>query len=251
MRNINQLHPRLQKKITELQEKCKQQGLIIGIGECLRTAAEQDALYAQGRTKPGKKVTNCKGSSYSSMHQWGVAFDIYRSDGKGAYYDKDGFFARVGKIGQEIGLEWGGSWKSIVDMPHFQLPDWGSTPLRLKKQYGRPEAFFASWKVVPDLADPNDIAYRLAAAGIAAASDYWIGRMQAEPNVYALCKNIANCTLLHKPGKDHTTRLTTANDICYRLLKSNVITNSNYWVQRMSEDVNLFALGKKAAEWIL
>jgi hypothetical protein len=251
MRDVSKLHPKLQTKLRELQEKCEAQGLKIGICECLRTVAEQDALYAQGRTKPGKKVTNCRGSSYSSMHQWGVAFDFYRNDGKGAYSDKDGFFSKVGKIGQSIGLEWGGSWKSIVDTPHFQLPDWGSTATKLKKQYGRPEAFFATWEEKRELVNMNDIAYRMAKEGIAISSAYWIGRMETEPNVYALCKNIANYTLNHPKGKDSTSKLKTANDVAYRLLKAGIISNSYYWLERMQQDVNLFALGRKAAEWTL
>lgn len=122
MRDITLCHPRLQALAAELIRKCADQGLQIKIGETLRTTAEQDALYAQGRTKPGKIVTNAKGSSYSSYHQWGVAFDIYRADGCGAYNDKDGFFSKVGAIGVSIGLEWGGNWKSLTDRPHFQLP---------------------------------------------------------------------------------------------------------------------------------
>lgn len=149
MRDISQLHPQLQSKIKELQRLCEKNNLKIGISECLRTVAEQDALYAKGRTAPGTKVTNAKGSTYSSMHQWGVAFDFYRNDGKGAYYDNDGFFTRVGKLGQSIGLEWGGSWKSPVDKPHFQLPDWGSTASILKSQYKTPEKFFATWNADP------------------------------------------------------------------------------------------------------
>ena len=43
-------------------------------------------------------------SSYSSMHQWGIAFDFYRNDGKGAYNNNDGFFNKVGAIGQKLGL---------------------------------------------------------------------------------------------------------------------------------------------------
>ena len=39
----------------------------------------------------------------------------------------------------------GGSWKSIVDKPHFQLPDWGSTPTKLKSKYGTPAKFIATW----------------------------------------------------------------------------------------------------------
>ena len=145
MRDVTQLHPDLQKKAKELVDKCAKKGLKIKITECLRTKAEQDALYAQGRTKPGSIVTNAKGSSYSSMHQWGVAFDFCRNDGKGAYEDKDGFFTKVGKVGVSIGLEWGGNWRSIKDKPHFQLPNWGSTASKLKSQYGTPEKFFKTW----------------------------------------------------------------------------------------------------------
>ena len=153
MRDVKQLHPRLQKKVIQLQDECKKQGIVIGIGECLRTVAEQDMLYAKGRTTRGSIVTNCKGSTYSSMHQWGVAFDFYLimdvdGDGKtndDSYNDATGLFAKVGKLGKSIGLEWGGSWKSPVDKPHFQLPYWGSTAKKLKDKYGTPDKFIATW----------------------------------------------------------------------------------------------------------
>ena len=154
MRDINQLHPSLRQKIDELVTLCGKLDIYIGIGECLRTVAEQDALYAKGRTAPGNKVTNCKGSTYSSMHQWGVAFDFYLKmdvDGDGsvaddAFNNSTGLFQKVGGIGKSIGLEWGGDWTSIKDMPHFQLPDWGSTASKLKQIYGTPDAFKATWK---------------------------------------------------------------------------------------------------------
>lgn len=142
-RDITKLHPKLQSKIKELQSLCEKNGLKIGISECVRTKAEQDELYAKGRTAKGSIVTNVKYPN--SMHCWGVAFDIYRNDGKGAYNDADGFFSKVGKLGKSIGLEWGGEWKSIVDKPHFQLADWGSTPSKLIKQYGTPDKFFKTW----------------------------------------------------------------------------------------------------------
>lgn len=145
MRDQTKLHPILQYKIKQFLALCEAQNLKVGIGECVRTVAEQDTLYAIGRTTSGSKVTNCKGSTYSSMHQWGVAFDFYRNDGKGAYNDSDGFFTKVGKIGQSIGLEWGGAWKSPVDKPHFQLPYWGSTPIKLKSLYGTPSKFDDTW----------------------------------------------------------------------------------------------------------
>lgn len=152
MRDRTKLHPKLQKKLSELESACKKAGLKIQITECVRTVAEQDALYAQGRTtgEKGKTVTNAPGYSYSSMHQWGVAFDYCRTDKPNAFDNVDGFFDKVGKIGKSLGLEWGGDWKSPVDKPHFQLPDWGSTPTRLKMLYGRPEKFFESWSTKSD-----------------------------------------------------------------------------------------------------
>ena len=146
MRDITLCHPRLQKLAAALVQKCAEQGLKIKIGETFRTVAEQDAFYAQGRTKPGNKVTNARGSSYSSFHQWGTAFDVCRADGRGAYYDADGFFSRVGAIGVSLGLEWGGNWKSIPDKPHFQLPDWGSGTSRIRSMYTTPETFMATWE---------------------------------------------------------------------------------------------------------
>ncbi len=146
MRDIKNLHPRLQFMIDELVKRCNLSGLKIGIGECLRTKAEQDALYAKGRTVSGKIVTNAKGTTYSSMHQWGIAFDFYRNDGKGAFNNSDGFFEKVGEIGKSIGLFWGGDFKNPVDRPHFQLSDWGKTPQNLKSKYKVPEKFFESWE---------------------------------------------------------------------------------------------------------
>lgn len=145
MRDITLCHPRLQVLAAKLVDECNKQGLVIKIGETFRTVAEQDALYAQGRITPGNKVTNAPGSTYSSYHQWGTAFDIYRNDGQGAYNETGNFFGRVGAIGVAIGLEWGGNWRSPVDKPHFQLPDWGSSTSGIKKYFKNPNEFMKTW----------------------------------------------------------------------------------------------------------
>ena len=152
MKDVTKLHPKLQDKLKELTELCAKNEIKIKVTECVRTVAEQDALYAKGRTAPGSKVTNCKGSNYASMHMWGTAVDVavdQDTDKDGDVDIKDLYNVKllkvVGKLGESIGLEWGGSWKSIVDMPHFQLPDWGSTASKLKATYGTPEKFMATW----------------------------------------------------------------------------------------------------------
>lgn len=153
MRDITSLHPRLQALAIKLKEECSKQGIFILFGECLRTRAEQDALYAQGRTAPGNIVTNAKGSTYSSQHQWGIAVDFYLDmdvNGNGtkkddAFNNSTGLFERVGAIAKSVGLGWGGDWSSIKDRPHLYLPDWGSTATKLKNQYGTPERFMQTW----------------------------------------------------------------------------------------------------------
>ena len=145
MRDITLCHPRLQALTAQLVDKCVGAGLPIKIGESFRSVAEQDALYAQGRTQPGSIVTNAKGSSYSSQHQWGIAADFYRADGKGAYNEAGDYFNRVGAIAKQLGLAWGGDWKSIVDKPHVYLPDWGSGTGILKQKYGTFENFKKTW----------------------------------------------------------------------------------------------------------
>lgn len=145
MRDISLCHPQLQFLAGRLTEECRKRGLSIRIGESFRTMLEQEELYAKGRTKPGDIVTNARGITYDSFHQWGTAFDIYRNDGRGAYNEEGQFFEKVGAIGESLGLEWGGEWKSIKDKPHFQLPNWGSTTSEIKTLFKNPEEFRKTW----------------------------------------------------------------------------------------------------------
>jgi peptidoglycan L-alanyl-D-glutamate endopeptidase CwlK len=148
MRDVKQLHPLLQYKIEKFLKKAKKEKFKVGISECYRTVKEQNDKYEQGRSKPGSIITNAKGSTYSSQHQWGVAFDIYRDDGKGTYNEAGNWFRKVAKIAKSVGLGWGGDWTSILDKPHFYLKDWGSTTTKLKQQYGSFENFKKTWEAV-------------------------------------------------------------------------------------------------------
>ena len=108
------------------------QGYRVQIIQGTRSYAEQDALYAQGRTKKGSKVTNARGG-YSN-HNFGVAFDIglFRvKDGSYITTDKE-YRALYNACGAPQGMEWGGNWKSIVDTPHYQLSKWGSSTAAIR-----------------------------------------------------------------------------------------------------------------------
>ena len=117
----------------------------------LRTFEEQNALYAQGRTKlfdnNGNRlgiVTKAKGGQ--SLHNFGVAFDIVLIDGKSASwnttkdYDGDGIadWMEVVNIFKSHGWEWGGDFRSIKDFPHLQK-SFGYTWQQLLAKYNNKE----------------------------------------------------------------------------------------------------------------
>ena len=144
-RDISLLHPELREICRRFLAECAAQGLKAAVADGFRIKAEQDALYAQGRTAPGSIVTNARYPM--SAHNWGLAFDIYRNDGKGAYNNSDGWFERCGRVGKAMGLFWGGDFASISDRPHFELKALlpGNSVSQLVRKYGTPEEFMKTW----------------------------------------------------------------------------------------------------------
>jgi peptidoglycan LD-endopeptidase CwlK len=121
---IATLLPEMRPITRALVQKAAQNGITIKIISGLRTYDEQDALYAKGRTKPGNKVTNARGGF--SNHNFGIAFDFGVFEGA-KYLTESVKYDAVGALGMDLGLEWGGSWKSFVDQSHFQLrPEWAA-----------------------------------------------------------------------------------------------------------------------------
>lgn len=117
-REIDALYPIVAKKAKQLIELCKSEHIDIIITSTFRDIESQNKLYAQGRTIKGKKVTNAKGGQ--SYHNWRVAFDVVPIVNGKAIWNDIKLWNRVGKIGESIGLEWGGSWTKFKDNPHFQ-----------------------------------------------------------------------------------------------------------------------------------
>lgn len=146
----SKLHPWLNYKLQLFLDRCAKKGLYVIVTCGYRSFAEQDKLYAQGRTTSGNRVTNAKGGY--SQHNWGIAFDIamnYDVDKDGKITDDTWNvkgFQEVAKIAKKVGLAWGGDWKSIVDRPHFYLSKWGDTTTELRNKYGTVENFKKTWK---------------------------------------------------------------------------------------------------------
>ncbi|MDX7857970.1 M15 family metallopeptidase [Aeromonas caviae] len=122
---IATLLPQVQPIARALVQKAASAGITIKIISGLRTYAEQDALYAQGRTTPGDIITNARAGQ--SNHNFGIAFDVGVFEGN-KYLGDSPKYKAVGVLGADLGLEWGGNWKTIIDQPHFQLrPEWART----------------------------------------------------------------------------------------------------------------------------
>ena len=142
--NIATLLPKAQVAARAFMEELRNHlpdGYTVEIISGTRTYAEQRALCAQGRTTHGPVVT--KATAGYSNHNFGIAWDIgFFHNGK--YLDEDPMYKVAGKIGEEQGLDWGGSWKSITDEPHFQLKtDYTLADLRGFHDDGKLQTLFA------------------------------------------------------------------------------------------------------------
>jgi peptidoglycan L-alanyl-D-glutamate endopeptidase CwlK len=128
---LAQVHPILAQRVHAAQDALESLGIFFRVAEGLRTYAEQDALYAKGRTVPGSIVTNARGGF--SNHNFGMAVDcfpfVHGSTGalEMANSKAPNFIAMVAALKNQ-GLVWGGSWVHMPDAPHFQLPTVPVTP---------------------------------------------------------------------------------------------------------------------------
>jgi peptidoglycan L-alanyl-D-glutamate endopeptidase CwlK len=123
------LHPRLIAAVTRITDAMAALGFHMIVTDGWRTVEQQAALYAKGRTAPGKIVTNADGELKRSNHQahadgFGHAADMTFLDGHGQPTWADDLPWRLyGEMAKSQGLVWGGEWKSITDRPHIELPE--------------------------------------------------------------------------------------------------------------------------------
>lgn len=120
---LSTVHPDLQ-KVVNLALVLSE--VDFGVTQGNRTQARQDELYAQGRTKPGQKVTWTR----NSRHIGGYAVDVLPYINGKAEWDNNGKLGLWPKINEamqkaskelNIPIVWGGSWQTTPDRPHFEL----------------------------------------------------------------------------------------------------------------------------------
>jgi peptidoglycan L-alanyl-D-glutamate endopeptidase CwlK len=118
------VNPELSRRIHQLQDMLE---FPILVTQGLRTWAEQDALYAQGRTAPGRVVTNAQGGW--SMHNFGLAVDVAPTDGHSIDWSgKDAKWEAILAKAPSCGLAEGATWRTFPDEPHLYPQEVPATP---------------------------------------------------------------------------------------------------------------------------
>ncbi len=140
-RRLNDVHPMLQRKIRQLADilATDRPPIILRITQGYRSWAEQAQLYAQGRSVPGKVVTNAEPGH--SWHQFGLAVDVVPLglEGQPDWNIEHPTWQRIVAAGTSLGLVAGAQFRSFPDYPHLQLT--GSLPvspdLEVRETFGQ------------------------------------------------------------------------------------------------------------------
>lgn len=133
-RSLNELVPVVRHKVEEFIALCDDEGIDLLVTSTYRDNESQAALYAQGRTTIGRIITNANAGD--SFHNYRCAVDVVPlRNGKpvwGTQGDDGELWHKIGKLGEEAGLEWAGNWHTFKEMAHFQFTN-GNTLAQLKQ----------------------------------------------------------------------------------------------------------------------
>ena len=125
MSKLDSLEPGFKDQIVKLLDRLK---VITGRtwlpSDCRRSMEQQRVIYTQGRTAPGKVVSNALPGS--SAHNFGLAADIWPIT-EGGDFDwnaPDDLFHIMADEATRMGLVAGYYFHSIHDAPHVESTDW-------------------------------------------------------------------------------------------------------------------------------
>ena len=117
-RDLKDLDPYVAGLAKQFIAACKKQGIDLLVTSTYRDNESQNALYAQGRTKAGRIVTNAKAGQ--SFHNYRLAFDVVPIVNGKPQWNDFRTFQKIGAIGKSIGLDWAGDWRTFKELAHFQ-----------------------------------------------------------------------------------------------------------------------------------
>ena len=115
------IYPELARRMNQVEQILETLGFTIRISQALRTYAEQEAIYAQGRTSPGQIVTHARGGD--SWHQYGLAVDFVPMENGQPVWDRTHpAYGKTIEIAESLGLVSGSRWpEPKTDFPHLEL----------------------------------------------------------------------------------------------------------------------------------
>jgi peptidoglycan LD-endopeptidase CwlK len=124
--NIQTLLPQAQREARQFLVKAQQNFTLFAIRLLpgTRTYAEQTALFNKGRNgNAGPIVTHARAGE--SNHNFGIAWDVGIFDGgrylTGANATEEQAYKDLASVAMSAALEWGGSWTTFKDLPHYQM----------------------------------------------------------------------------------------------------------------------------------
>lgn len=126
--------------------------LSIQVTQGFRTWAQQDALYAQGRTAPGRIVTQAKGGE--SAHNFGYACDLVPEDvmpGQPNWDVSSPAWQKMLAAAPSVGLAEGAQWRTFPDNPHFYLQELSANPTEPMRTILQSVGIKAVWDSWADL----------------------------------------------------------------------------------------------------
>ncbi len=122
---LSQCHPFVIHAVQAADDILSPEGVFLHVIQGVRTYAEQNILFAKGRTTPGPEVTNAPGGF--SSHNFGLAVDVVPGikdipTWKPDWNVKDPQFQQTVAVLKQQGLLWGGDWVHMKgDYDHFYI----------------------------------------------------------------------------------------------------------------------------------
>jgi hypothetical protein len=110
--------PLVRRFLVEVNNLLKNEGWEVFITDGYRDSKDQEAIYAQGRTRPGNIVSFAPPGW--SWHEYGLAVDVAFKARNGSVHWIPELYQRIAPIGKSMGMIWGGDFTKILDMPHFE-----------------------------------------------------------------------------------------------------------------------------------
>lgn len=122
--DISKLHPAIRDKVRAIRDQLQKEKIPFEVFEAFRTPERQANLWAQGRTKPGNKVTWV--GPWKSIHQYGLAVDfVLFIDGQWKWDDsgdRSKWWDRMHELAKHHGMTpIFDSQGRLIEKPHVQL----------------------------------------------------------------------------------------------------------------------------------